>query len=396
MPARLPCDDRPMACRIDAGGSHAALPSLLCAGLLTRDTLTLHNLPHDLAADSLQRQADSLGLSAHLDRGALTLTAAPELRPLADTPDARLAFAAALSRYGRALRAGDRQDCALLTALQTMGAAVTATSRHIEATASRLQGARLTLPPEAPDTLTAALLLAAVLADGETVLQNASQAPEIVDLALCLTRMGATIYGIGTGILTVQGVDRLAGTTHRLMPDRRETLALLCAALLSHSHLVVHGTDPQAMAPELDRLVAAGATVVAGTDWISLDIKRRAHAITVPFGPYPAASATMLPIWLALAVCADGCTTLTGLPLSAPAVDALAELGASVAVQGDTLRVTGVSRPRVGGVSIADADTAVLAMLAGLAYDSTTDAEPVPALPQRLAMLRQVLTKRGG
>lgn len=399
MPVYHLCGGRPLAGRIDAGGSHAALPSLLCAGLLTDEPLTLHNLPHGLSATTLARQAGLLGLTPSFDPDAvsLTLTAAPACTQPLDGPDAAPAFAATLSRHGSAVLMchDDPYRRALATALRAMGAVVTATPGRLEATASRLHGARLNLPAQAPDTLTAALLLAASLANGETVLQNASQAPETVDLARCLTRMGATIYGIGTAVLTVHGSNALAGTALRLMPDRWQTLALLCAALISRSHLVVHGTDPQAMEPELDRLVAAGATVEAGTDWISLDIKRRPRPIAIPFGRYPAASATMLPLWLALAACAQGSTTVTGQPLPTSLMSVLDQLGVRVVPQGTALQLSGTASAITAAGTAPDADTAVLRMLAALAHDGTTTIG-VPAEPEpRLAVLVQALATLG-
>src|SRR5262249_54937319 len=200
-----------------------------------------------------------------------------------------------VARYGRAdvslpggCAIGARPVNIHVAGLQAMGADITIEGGYIRARASRLRGARLVL-----DTVTVTgtenLMMAATLADGETVIENAAREPEVVDLAQCLIAMGARISGAGTDKIIIQGVERLRGTHYEVLPDRIESGTYLVAGAITRGHVRIKNTRPDHLDAVIAKLTDAGARVATGSNWVEVDMRgRRPRAVDVRTAPYPA------------------------------------------------------------------------------------------------------------
>lgn len=368
-----------------SGAKNAALP-ILCASLLTADTLTLRNVPglHDVRTMlALLRQ---MGVRIEQDGTQLALDAREIASPEAPYDMVKTMRASILVLGPLVARLGEARvslpgGCAIgarpvdqhIKGLQAMGAEIAIEHGYIHARARRLKGARI-VTDMITVTGTENLLMAATLAEGETVLENAAREPEVTDLANLLVGMGARIDGIGTDRLVIQGVERLHGAEHAVIADRIEAGTFLCAAAATLGEVVVRDVSPGILDAVLDKLVEAGASIERGTDWVRLSMRQRPRAVSFRTSEYPAFPTDMQAQFMALDCVADGAARITETIFENRFmhVQELNRLGANIAVEGNTAVVTGV--PRLSGARVMATDLRASASLviAGLIADGET------------------------
>mgnify|MGYP000091251534 CR=1 FL=1 len=374
-----------------SGAKNAALP-ILCAGLLSADTLRLENLP------KLKDISTSLTLLGHIgmqvsldDQGGVDLQAGHLDRleapyELVKTMRASiLVLGPILARYGEA-RVSLPGGCAIgsrpvdlhIKGLQAMGAEIHIEHGYIHAKASRLKGARIFM-----DTVTVTgtenLMMAATLAEGMTVLENAAREPEVVDLANCLIAMGAQIEGAGSDVIVIHGVDKLHGATHKIMPDRIETGTYLVAAAITQGQVRLLNTRADIIESVLDKLREAGAHIDVGNDWISLQMRTRPKAVNLKTAPYPAFPTDMQAQFMALNCIAEGVATVTETIFENRFmhVQEMQRLGADIAVEGNTALVRGVDKLEGAVVMATDLRASASLVLAALVAEGETTIERI-------------------
>ena len=373
-----------------AGAKNAALP-ILCASLLTADPMELSNVPQLQDIATTIRLLKLLGVKTERDEERLTLqadslvsTEAPY--ELVKTMRASiLVLGPLLARFGEA-RVSLPGGCAIgqrpvdqhIKGLQAMGAQIEIEQGFVVARAARLKGARI-VTDMVTVTGTENLMMAACLAEGETILENAAREPEVVDLAKVLVAMGAQIEGAGTDRLVIRGVERLHGTSHRIMADRIETGTFLCAAAACGGDVTVRATDPWSMDVTIDRLRETGATLTSGPDWVRLQANGRPRAVSVRTAPYPGFATDMQAQFMALDAVADGTATVveTIFENRFMHVQELRRLGANIRIEGNTAIVQGV--PRLSGATVMATDLRASAglVIAGLAARGETTVERI-------------------
>ncbi len=368
-----------------SGAKNAALP-ILCAGLLTAAPFALGNVPqlHDVAtALKLLRR---LGVTAErdgdrvvLDAGGVASVEAPY--ELVKTMRASiLVLGPLLARFGEA-RVSLPGGCAIgqrpvdqhIKGLQAMGAQISIEHGYVVAKASRLKGARI-VTDMVTVTGTENLMMAATLADGETVIENAAREPEVVDLAAALVAMGARIEGAGTDRIAVHGVRRLDGGEHRVMADRIEAGTFLCAAAATGGDITLTHAQPGTMDATLDKLREAGASIETGADRIRLSMKRRPRAVNVRTAPYPAFATDMQAQFMAVNCIAEGAGVITETIFENRFMHVLEmqRLGADITIEGNTAIVRGV--PKLSGATVMATDLRASAglVIAGLVAEGET------------------------
>ena len=376
-----------------AGAKNAALP-IMAAALLTRDELSLSNVPQLADVGTMSRLLLGMGVAVKrngtdvaLRAAALSSTEAPY--ELVKTMRASvLVLGPLVAREGRA-RVSLPGGCAIgarpvdqhIRGLQALGAHITIEQGYMVAQASRLKGARV-VTDMVTVTGTENLMMAATLASGETVIENAAREPEVVDLANLLIAMGARIQGAGTDRIVVQGVDRLHGAGHRVMPDRIETGTFVAAAVASGlfgpADVTLTGAAGDALDAVLDKLREAGAQiehgVTAGDAWIRVRANRRPKSVSLRTAPYPAFPTDMQAQVMALDCVADGVGRITETIFENRFMHVLElqRLGANIAIEGNTAVVQGM--PRLSGARVMATDLRASASLviAGLVADGET------------------------
>lgn len=391
-----------------AGAKNAALP-ILCASLLTADPLDLSNVPQLQDIATTIRLLKLLGVKTERDEERLTLqadslvsTEAPY--ELVKTMRASiLVLGPLLARFGEA-RVSLPGGCAIgqrpvdqhIKGLQAMGAQIDIEQGFVVARASRLKGARI-VTDMVTVTGTENLMMAACLAEGETILENAAREPEVVDLAKVLVAMGAQIEGAGTDRLVIRGVERLHGASHRIMADRIETGTFLCAAAACGGDVTVRATDPWSMDVTIDRLRETGATLTSGPDWVRLQANGRPRAVSVRTAPYPGFATDMQAQFMALDAVAEGTATVveTIFENRFMHVQELRRLGANIRIEGNTAIVQGV--PALSGATVMATDLRASASLviAGLAARGETTVERIYHLDRGYARMEARLQALG-
>jgi len=368
-----------------SGAKNAALP-ILCAGLLTADTVSLDNVPDLQDVRTTLKLLRLMGMRAEQDGATVALNGADVNSleapyELVKTMRASiLVLGPLVARFGEA-RVSLPGGCGIgarpvdqhIKGLQAMGAEISIEHGFIHARARRLKGARV-VTDMITVTGTENLLMAATLAEGETVLENAAREPEVSDLAHLLVRMGAKIDGIGTDRLVVQGVDKLHGARHSVIADRIEAGTFLCAAAATLGELVLRDVRPDLLDTVLDKLREAGARIETGADWIRLAMPRRARAVSFRTSEYPAFPTDMQAQFMALNAVAEGTARVTETIFENRFmhVQELNRLGADIVVEGNTAVVNGV--PRLSGASVMATDLRASASLviAGLVAEGDT------------------------
>ena len=370
-----------------SGAKNAALP-ILAGTLLASDAVRISNVPHLKDVTTMLSLLQTMGvqvtiddqLEVEIDATRVDRREAPY--ELVKTMRASiLVLGPLLARFGEAdvslpggCAIGARPVNLHVAGLQAMGADVIVEDGFIKARADRLQGAHIVF-----DTVTVTgtenLLMAAVLADGETVLENAAREPEVTDLANFLVGMGAKIDGIGSSTLSVQGVDRLGGTAYAVLPDRIETGTYLVAAAMTGGHIRALQTAPETLEAVLIKLAEAGATIKTGKDWIDIDMgSRRPKAIDVRTAPYPAFPTDMQAQFCAMNAVAQGVGTITETIFENrfQHVLEMQRMGADIRLEGHTAICTGVDRLTAAPVMATDLRASAGLVLAGLAASGET------------------------
>ncbi len=370
-----------------SGAKNAVLP-ILVASLLAEGKSRISNVPHlrdvTTTMELLGRMGAELSMNEHMqieiDPAPLGRFEAPY--DLVKTMRASiLVLGPLVARHGRAqvslpggCAIGSRPVDLHLQGLRALGASVEVRNGNIEARADRLRGARIVM-----DTVTVTgtenLLMAATLARGTTVIENAAQEPEVVDLAECLAAMGARIEGAGTNTITIEGVDRLQGTDYAVLPDRIETGTFLVAGAMTGGRIRCTRARPTHLDAVLDKLGEAGADISVGPDWIELDMQgRRPRCVDVTTAPYPAFPTDMQAQFTALNCIAEGTGVITETIFENRFmhVQELRRLGADIQLKGNTAIVRGV--PRLTGAPIMATDLRASAslVLAGLVAEGET------------------------
>jgi UDP-N-acetylglucosamine 1-carboxyvinyltransferase len=241
------------------------------------------------------------------------------------------------------------------------------------------------------------LMMAAALADGVTVIENAAREPEIPDLAACLTAMGAKISGAGSDVITVEGVERLHGAHHTVMPDRIETGTFLVAAAATGGDVKVTGSRPDTLDAVLDKLREAGVSVEAGTDWIRVRAGGALKAVNVRTAPYPAFPTDMQAQFMALNSVAQGAARVveTIFENRFMHVQELQRLGADIAVEGNTALIKGVSQLNGATVMATDLRASASLVIAGLVARGTTIVERIYHLDRGYERIEEKLSRLG-
>jgi len=371
-----------------SGAKNAALP-LLVSPLLADDVVTIGNVPHLQDTTTILQVLGRMGVTVTmLDGGqveidARTLTSAVAPYELVRTMRASiLVLGPLLARHGEAsvslpggCAIGSRPVDQHLKALVAMGADIRVENGYVHGKVDgRLKGTRLVF-----DMVTVGgtenILMAATLAEGTTIIENAAREPEIVNLADILKAMGAKIEGAGTDTITVHGVERLHGCTHDVIPDRIETGSYLCAAAMTGGRVRTTAADPSQLDAVLLKLREAGAEITTGPDWIELDMKgRRPKAVSFRTAPHPAFPTDMQAQFMALNTVAEGTSTIaeTIFENRFMHVPELCRFGAKVAVDGHTAVVTGVDKLQAAPVMATDLRASMSLVLAGLAAEGDT------------------------
>ena len=377
---------------IISGAKNAALPET-CAALLTPEPVTLSNVPHLQDVATILKLLRHMGVSAARDAndpGRVTVDAgqvhAPEAPyELVKTMRASiLVLGPLLARFGQA-RVSLPGGCAIgsrpvdqhIKGLQALGAQIVVEHGDIVATAKRLRGARITTDMVTV-TGTENLLMAATLAQGETVLENAAQEPEIPDLAQMLIALGARIEGHGTRRIVIQGVEALHGlagaNAHRIIADRIEAGTFLCAAAAAGGNVLLRDARANHLDALIEKLRDAGAEIEAGEDWIRIRSLARPNAVNVRTSEYPAFPTDMQAQFMVLNCIAQGTSTVTETIFENRFmhVNELLRLGAKIRIDGRTATVQGV--PRLSGATVMATDLRASASLviAGLVADGET------------------------
>lgn len=391
-----------------SGAKNAALP-ILCAALLTREPLVLHNVPQLNDIDTLLRLLGSMGVRSSREADTVTLDASQITEPVAPYEMVKTMRASILVLGPLVARCGEARvslpgGCAIgarpvdqhIRGLQAMGAEVAVEHGYVHAVARRLKGVRL-VTDMVTVTGTANLMMAATLADGETVIENAAREPEIVDLASCLVAMGARIRGAGTDVIHVEGVERLHGATHRVMPDRIETGTYLCAIAASGGEGRLTRTSAGYLDAVVDKLTEAGCTIATEADAISLRAPRRLKAVGLRTAPYPAFPTDMQAQFMAINTIAEGSAVIRETIFENRFMHAveLQRLGADIAIDGNTAVVRGVPKLEGATVMATDLRASASLVIAGLVAEDETTIERIYHLDRGYERLEEKLGALG-
>jgi UDP-N-acetylglucosamine 1-carboxyvinyltransferase len=389
-----------------SGAKNAALP-ILCAALLTDDTLVIRNLPALWDVGTTKRLLTQMGVAVHapapgqVEINARSITTCVAPYELVKTMRASiLVLGPLLAKRGEAqvslpggCAIGARPVDLHLRGLEAMGAEIDLEGGFIKARAGKLKGARIVFDVVTV-TGTENLLMAAALAEGETVLDNAACEPEVVDLANCLIAMGARIEGAGTSTIRVQGVPELRGATHDVIPDRIETGTFLIAGAITRGKVRVTGTDPRMMEAVLDKLRQAGARLKLGADWIELDmLGKRPRAVDIHTTPHPGFPTDMQAQFMALDCVAEGVGTVRETIFENRFMHAqeLMRLGAEIHIEGNTAVVTGVERLNGAPVMATDLRASAALVVAALSADGETLVDRVYHIDRGYEQIEQKL-----
>jgi len=368
-----------------SGAKNAALP-ILCAGLLSSDALELHNVPSLQDVNTMLKLLRQMGLQVTQENGVTTLTgnAIDKLEApydLVKTMRASiLVLGPLLARFGEAkvslpggCAIGSRPVDQHIKGLQAMGAEITIEAGYIHAKAKRLKGTRI-VTDMITVTGTENLLMAATLADGETILENAAREPEVTDLANLLVAMGAKISGIGTDRLVIQGVERLHGATHTVIADRIETATFLCAVAATGGDITLRQTRSDILDVALDKLRDAGVILTTGPDWIRAQMSSRPKAISFRTTEYPGFPTDMQAQFMAVNCIAQGASRVTETIFENRFmhVQEMNRLGAHIEIDGHTAVVNGVDKLVGAPVMATDLRASASLVIAGMAAEGET------------------------
>jgi UDP-N-acetylglucosamine 1-carboxyvinyltransferase len=393
-----------------SGAKNATLP-ILAGALLADGPVTIGNVPH------LQDVTTTIEL---LGRMGVTVTIDERMRIEVDASTIREYFAPyelvktmrasilvlgpLLTRFGRAdvslpggCAIGTRPVNIHVAGLQAMGADIHIEGGYIRARTDRLRGARLLL-----DTVTVTgtenLMMAATLADGETVIENAAREPEVVDLANFLIAMGAKIVGAGTDRIVIEGVPKLHGVHYEVLPDRIEAGTYLVAGTITRGHVRIKNVNPQHLDAVIVKLREAGATVNSGENWVEVDMRgRRARSVDVRTAPYPAFPTDMQAQFAALDTVAEGVGTVVETIFENRFMHMveMRRMGAEIRLEGNTAIIHGVARLTAAPVMATDLRASASLVLAGLVAEGRTEIERIYHIDRGYEAIEEKLAQLG-
>lgn len=402
----------PLAGTVRASGAKNATLPIMTAALLIDEPLFIENVPHleDVTTTNvlLAHMGVSVTVGDHMvvEADASTLTQCVAPYDLVKTMRASiLVLGPLLARRGEAevslpggCAIGARPVDIHLRGLQAMGAEIRVEGGYVKARCRRLSGARIVM-----DTVTVTgtenLMMAATLADGVTVLENAAREPEVVDLAHCLTAMGATIEGAGTATLTIRGKKQLHGATHRVVPDRIETGTFLVAGVASRGRVTVTHTDPGLIDTVLVKLADAGVDITRGNDWVTADMHgKRPRAVDVRTAPHPGFPTDMQAQFCVLNAVAEGVgmVTETVFENRFMHVCELERMGAKIRQEGHTARVAGIDKLTGAPVMATDLRASASLVIAGLIADGATEVRRIYHIDRGYECIEEKMAQLGG
>jgi len=376
-----------------AGAKNSALP-ILASTLLTHETVQICNLPHLFDITTMIELLACMGVEPVIDEklnvevNSSTIKHFSAPYELVKTMRASiLVLGPLLARYGKAEVAlpggcaiGSRPVNLHISALEAMGANIVVEDGYIKASVDgKLKGAHIFMDLVTV-TGTENVMMAATLAEGVTIIENAAREPEVVDLADCLVKMGAIISGQGTDTITVTGVNELHGCSYSVMPDRIETGTYLIAAAATRGHIKVKDTRPDILESVLSKLEQAGADIKVGDNWIELNMHgNRPKSVSLRTAPYPAFPTDMQAQFTALNSIAEGTGSITETVFENRFmhVHEMNRMGASIAVEGNTVIVNGVEALKGAPVMATDLRASASLIIAGLVSENETTVDRI-------------------
>lgn len=392
-----------------SGAKNAALP-ILCAAILSGEPLRVANLPRLHDVTTMLKLLAQMGIAVSVDDKLGTeLNAAALGNPVAPYDLVKTMRASVLVLGPLIARCGEARvslpgGCAIglrpvdqhVKALQAMGATIDIEHGYMHGRAPRLKGARIIMDLVTV-TGTENIMMAATLASGDTVIENAAREPEVIDLANCLNAMGAQVSGAGSDVIRVTGVPRLKRAECRVMPDRIETGTFLAAAAATGGNVRLLGTRADILEAVLEKLREAGAQIEAAADWISLRMNGRLRAVSVRTAPYPGFPTDMQAQFMALNSVARGTALITETIFENRFmhVQELRRLGAQIEAEGNTAVVTGVDRLEGATVMATDLRASASLVLAGLIARGETTIERVYHLDRGYESIEKKLSRLG-
>ena len=392
-----------------SGAKNAALP-IMCATLLSAEPLVLSNMPKLMDVATMTNLLAQMGVEVTPGaNGATSLKSGNVSDPTAPYELVRTMRAAILVLGPLVARCGHAKvslpgGCAIgqrpvdqhLKGLTAMGVKISVEHGYILAETDRLKGARIVMDLVTV-TGTENLMMAATLAEGVTVLENAAREPEVVDLANCLIAMGAKIEGAGTDRIRIEGVAKLHGANHSVMPDRIETGTYLAAAAATRGRIKLTGAAPDSLDSTLGKLREAGAKIECSGDTITLEMSNRPASVGLRTAPYPGFATDMQAQFMALDTVARGTSVITENIFENRFMHALElqRLGADIAIQGNTAVVRGVDRLQGATVMATDLRASASLVIAGLVAEGETVIDRIYHLDRGYESLEQKLSALG-
>ena len=400
-----------------SGAKNAALP-ILCAALLSEEALELSNVPRLMDVATMAKLLAQMGVEVspaggRPEDGRIRLHAGKISNPVAPYELVRTMRASVLVLGPLLARCGDAKvslpgGCAIgqrpvdqhIKGLAAMGAEITVEHGYMHATTggkgARLHGARIVMDLVTV-TGTENLMMAAALAEGTTLLENAAREPEVVDLANCLVAMGAKIQGAGSDVIRVEGVRALGGAAHRVMPDRIETGTYLCAVAAAGGRVRLRQAAPGTLDAVLGKLRESGATIGVSDDAITIEMQAKAKSVGLRTAPYPGFPTDMQAQFMALAAIAEGTAVITETIFDNRFQHALElqRLGADIAIRGDTAVIKGVERLQGAGVMATDLRASAGLVIAGLVAEGETLVDRIYHLDRGYEALETKLSALG-
>ena len=393
-----------------SGAKNAVLP-ILAATLLAEGPMRVANVPHlqdvTTTMELLGRMGVSLTIDEYMNIEIDTSTIEEFFAHYEVVKTMRasiLVLGPLLARFGKAevslpggCAIGSRPVNLHLRGLEAMGANIEVKGGYIHARCNRLKGAHLVMD-NVTVTGTENLMMAACLAEGTSVIENAAREPEVTDLANCLITMGANIVGAGTDTITVHGVKELKGCQYSVLADRIETGTFLVAAAITGGHIKLKDTQPQILESVLQKLDRAGATINSGHDWIEIDMRnRRPKSINLRTAPYPAFPTDMQAQFTALNCVAEGSCSITESVFENRFmhVQEMQRMGADIKVEGNTAIVTGVDHLKAAPVMATDLRASASLILAGLVADGQTIVDRIYHIDRGYECIEEKLVQLG-
>jgi len=375
-----------------SGAKNAVLP-ILAATLLTESPATIENVPHLHDVTTTVELLGCMGvmvsidekLSVEVDCSTIKNYTAP-YHLVKTMRSSILVLGPLLARFGEAevslpggCAIGSRPVDIHINGLREMGAEIDVSNGYIHAKAKRLKGARLVMDIVTV-TGTENLMMAAALADGVTIIENAAREPEVVDLANFINTMGGKVSGAGTDTIEIEGVEKLYGARYRVLPDRIESGTFLVAAAITGGSIKIKDTDPRLLDAVIKKLREAGAKIEVGDDWVSLDMEgRRPKAVSIRTAPYPAFPTDMQAQFAALNTIAEGTATVveTVFENRFMHVQELKRMGADIEIEGNTAIIRGVDKLTSAPVMATDLRASASLIIAGLVASGETEVQRI-------------------